>query len=293
MHRALIVPMVALCTAACSSEDGGAPQPSEPGWTTLAEQEWALDPGQEYPDLCLKLELTRDIYVSAIRPVHPLGTHHTFVALSDSGEGERCTSAVALGELIYAAGVGSEGLTLPEGVALKLSAGKFLNLSLHLYNATGMPLQGTSGLEVIEIDPARVEYESDTLLAGPLGFELPPGRSTIQHECAMTAETTAFALFPHMHQLGTHLKTTVTVGGVSKVLHDGEYYFEEQRQFPIEPLHLSPGDKISTECTFVNPGPNTVGFGESSDTEMCFSVLFRYPATGTAFCRRPGGSPGN
>jgi hypothetical protein len=297
MNRALIVPVLVLFSAACSSEDGGSPQPGTPPdearWTKLAEKEWTLDPGHEYPDLCLKLELTRDTYVSAIRPIHPLGTHHTFVALSDTGEGERCTTAVATGTMIYAAGVGSEGLTLPEGVALKLPAGKFLNLSLHLYNATGAALQGVSGIEVIEMDPADVQHESGTLLAGPLGFQLPPGKSTISHDCNISAETTAFALFPHMHQFGTHLKTTVTIGGVSQVLHDADYDFEEQRQFPIEPLHFMPGDKISTECTYANPGPDPIRFGESSDTEMCFSVMFRYPSTGSAFCRGAGSGAGN
>jgi hypothetical protein len=284
------VPPLAVLIAACSSDDGpstgNTPPPTLPPgneWTLLAQKEWTLASGDEYPDLCLKQQLTRDIYVSAIRPVHPTGTHHTFVALSDSGAGERCTTAVGTG-LIYAAGVGSEGLFMPEGVAMKLPAGKFLNLSLHLYNTTGAELRGTSGLEVIEMDPAEVRYESGPILAGPVGFELPPGRTKLEHTCAIAQETTAFALFPHMHQLGTHLKTTVTIGGEPEVIHDGAYDFEEQRQLPIGPLHFMPGDTVATECTYENTGTRTVTFGESSDTEMCFSVLFRYPNTGSALC---------
>ena len=145
----------------------------------LAQKDWTLPAGQEYPDLCAKQQLTRDIYVSAIRPVHPRGTHHTFVALSDTNDGERCTSAVTRGTLIYAAGVGSEGLTLPEGVGLKLPAGKFLNLSLHLYNATTEELRGTSGIEMIEMAPSEVVYESSTLLAGPVSLQIPPGRTCL------------------------------------------------------------------------------------------------------------------
>jgi hypothetical protein len=284
------VSLLMLFTVGCSSDDesetpGPTPPTTPPAgeWMLLAQQDWTLAPGDEYPDLCLKQQLTRDIYVSAIRPVHPKGTHHTFVALSDTATGERCTTAVGTG-LIYAAGVGSEGLHMPEGVALKLPAGKFLNLSLHLYNATGEELRGSSGLEVIEMDPADVVYESSPLLAGPVGFQIPPGRTTLQHSCMVGQEVTAFALFPHMHQLGTHLKTTVTVAGETKVIHDGDYDFEEQRQFPIGPLKFMPGDTIATECTYENPGTRNVTFGESSDTEMCFSVLFRYPNTGSAFC---------
>jgi hypothetical protein len=286
------LPLLVLLTAACSSDESKPdtgntpPTPPPPGenWTLLAEKDWTLAPGGEYPDLCAKQQLTRDIYLAAIRPIHPKGTHHTFVALSDTDDGERCTTAVSRGTLIYAAGAGSEGLTLPEGVALKLPAGKWLNLSLHLYNATGEELRGTSGLEMIEMDPADMMYEASTLLAGPVSLQIPPGRSTITHQCSIATETTAFAIFPHMHQLGRHLKTTVTIGGQSKVLHDDEYDFEEQRQIPIELLRFAPGDTISTECTYENPGPKTVTFGESSDTEMCFSVMFRYPSTGPGFC---------
>ena len=114
-------------------------------------------------------------------------------------------------------------------------------------------------------------HEAGTLLAGPLGFQLPPGESTIKHDCTITAETTGFALFPHMHQFGTHLKTTVTVGGMTKLLHDDDYDFEEQRQFPIDPLRLVPGDKISTECTYQNPGPNRSGSARAR-TPRCASA---------------------
>jgi hypothetical protein len=290
---ASVLPFFALLAAACSSDDGSNPpstgntpptSPPEEQWSMLAQKDWVLAPGDEYPDLCAKQQLTRDIYVSAIRPVHPKGTHHTFVALSDSGTGERCTSAVSTGTMIYAAGVGSEGLNLPEGVALKLPAGKFLNLSLHLYNATTEELRGVSGIEIIEMDPTDVVYEASTFLAGPIGFQIPPGRTTLKHECKVTQEINAFALFPHMHQLGTHLKTTVTIAGEPRVIHDGDYNFEEQRQIPLEVLRFVPGDTIATECTYENPTTRTVTFGESSDTEMCFSVLFRYPNAGSAFC---------
>jgi hypothetical protein len=195
---------------------------------------------------------------------------------------------------VYAAGVGSEGLTLPEGVALKLPAGRVLNLGLHIYNTGNQELTGTSAMEIVTMDAKDVEYESDSVLAGPLGFSLPPHeRSTVTHDCQFTTDQTVFALFPHMHQLGVHLKTTVTVGGVPKVLHDGDYQFNEQFQIPIDPLlKLSAGDSVRTECTYDNMTDHNVTFGESSDTEMCFSVLFRYPKQATGFCFGKG-SVGN
>ena len=50
-----------------------------------------------------------------------------------------------------------------------------------------------------------------------------------------------------------------------------------------------PGDVLTTYCTYENtaetnpPSGAPVGFGESSDDEMCFTDLFYYPAQGADF----------
>ena len=289
IRAGLLVPWFALAAMACSGETDDPKRSDGRQWTRLIEESWTLEGGKELKDHCVKIPIEEDIYVSAIRPLSPQGTHHTFLALSDSAQGTRCTAAVALGTMLYASGVGSEGIDLPEGVAMKLPAGKVLNLSLHLYNPDNDAISGTSGMEIVRVDPAQVQYEAGTLLAGPVQLAIAPGRSTVTNECVIKKEQTAFNLFPHMHQLGVHFKATVTQGGVSKVLHDGPYDFEEQAQLPIELLSLVPGDTVTTECTFENPTPNVVTFGESSDTEMCFSVLFGFPAPGRTMCTFSGG----
>ncbi|HMJ10149.1 MAG TPA: hypothetical protein VK524_02025 [Polyangiaceae bacterium] len=283
----LLLPCLALSVLGCSGEDDSETEPEGEKWSTLIEESWTLGAGGEAKDHCVKVTIEEDMYVSAIRPLSPKGTHHTFLAMSETAQGERCTTAVGLGQLLYASGVGSPGVELPKGVAMKLPAGKVLNLSLHLYNPGSSEITGTSGMEIVRVDPAEVEFESGTLLAGPVALAIPPGRSTATQNCVLKQEQTAFALFPHMHQLGAHFKTTVTVGGVSKVLHDGAYDFEEQDQLAIEPLKLMPGDIVTTECTFENPTAQIVKFGESSDTEMCFSVLFGYPRPARTMCVEP------
>ena len=136
--------------------------------------------------------------------------------------------------------------------------------------------------------------EADLLISGPTNFSLPPGQqTTLSHTCALANDQTMFTLFPHMHQLGVHIKTTVTVGGNPTVLHDSEYDFEEQYMLPVGPIAFRAGDSITTECTYQNSGPTAVKFGESSDTEMCFSILFRYPRGKSTFCigATEGGGP--
>jgi len=291
-----LLPLLSLlaCTSESDGEKGkGEPStasPNERVWDRIIEGDWTLPPGGEIPQQCVQHTLTEDVYVSAIRPVHPPGTHHTLVTLGDGSTS--CTSSLISNGIIYAAGVGSEGLDLPKGVALKFPKGSVLSMGLHLYNVTDSELTGRSGMEIVRMAPEDVEFEAEAVLAGPFDISIPPGRQTISGDCTVSAEQTVFAVFPHMHQLGVHLKTTLTTSGTPNVVHDGPYDFEEQEQIIIDPVKLLPGDTITTECTYENTTASTVTFGESSDTEMCFSVLFRYPAQGAAFCAGSGtGSP--
>jgi hypothetical protein len=286
----LTLPFLASFSVACA-EDAKPETKAQQQWTSVVQGDWTLPAGEEIPELCIEAVLTEDIYVSAIRPVHPQGTHHTLLAIGDAEDG-RCNANVASG-LIYAAGVGSDGIQLPPGVAMKLAAGRVLKLGLHLYNTSTEELRGTSGMEVQRLLPEEVKYLSEAVLAGPFDLAIPPGRHLASNDCEITEEQTLYALFPHMHQFGVHFKTTATVSGNPIVLHDGPYDFEEQYQMAIDPrLTLRAGDTIRTECTYQNPTAKTVTFGESSDTEMCFSILFRYPPTGRSFCGSGGGFTG-
>jgi hypothetical protein len=95
------------------------------------------------------------------------------------------------------------------------------------------------------------------------------------------SDTTVFAVSPHMHQVGSHLKAVVTGSSREPVtLYDGPYDFEEQRQFPANQLALKKGDVVQVECTYQNDTGRMISFGESSLDEMCFLGMYRYPVAG-------------
>jgi hypothetical protein len=250
----------------------------------LVSADWELSPNEE-TTYCQRVTLTEDVYFRAIRALNPPGTHHTATTVgapstfAPDGLTRDCGSALSP-QGIFGSGVGTDQVIYPPGVGLRLRAGQQVLLNLHVYNASNEPLRGTSGTEVVVAEPSEIEHVAESLLAGPTYFSLPAGQTTkIAGKCTFTAPGTLFAVQPHMHKLGVHMKGVAQTAAHGEVmLHDGPFDFENQVVVPIEPLAMEPGDVVDVECTFDNVTGRTVTLGESSDTEMCFLVLHRYPA---------------
>ena len=61
-------------------------------------------------------------------------------------------------------------------------------------------------------------------------------------------------------------------------LHDSPFAFGEQVNYFLAPRVAVGGcDTIHVECTYTNPTSQTITFGGSSQAEMCFVGLYRYP----------------
>ena len=260
----------------------GAPPANDEGWETIISADWELGPGEERY-FCQRVTLKEDLYFSAVKALNPRGTHHT--ALTASAAAMRpdglteCDSSNLSPQGIFGSGVGTDPVTYPDGVGLRLRAGQQLLLNLHVYNVTNQPLRGMSGTAIKRVEAAKVMNVAESLLAGPARFTLQPGRSSVRGQCSMTHDVTLFAVQPHMHQTGVHMRAVAhsSVDG-EVVLRDGEYDFERQLVYSIEEVAMKRGDKVDVECTFDNQTGGPVAFGESSDQEMCFLVLHRYPA---------------
>jgi hypothetical protein len=243
-------------------------------WTPLISKQWTLQAHEEKTSDLTIDNVDHDMYIGGMRPLAPTGTHHTLLF-----------RGVTSANIIYASGVGTGELMFPPGKGFKVPSGTALGLQLHIYNTGDEPLSGTSGIEVVEMDPADVTDEVDLFLPGPKNLSIPPTENAKQSgTCTVTKPYSVFALFPHMHQLGTHMKTTLTVSGVPQTLFDDAYDFEHQAVLRFDPIQLSVGDKIDTECTWNNTTGGTVGYGESSTTEMCYSILYRFPRGDEEFC---------
>ena len=257
------------------------------GFTSLITGTWSKGPGSD-SYWCTYLNIEEDMYITELQAVAPLGTHHTVLSVSETYNGpnkeEACGVNTIAEQLVYASGVGTEPYALPEGVAMKLSAGQTLQLQLHLFNVSDQTLAGTSGIGV-KVTPAEdVQNIAEFVFAGTFAFAIPGNGVdyTATGRCTIDNPGTIFTLWPHMHQVGTHM--TISHNGDMKL--DTPYDFNEQKMYPITPFEVAQGDSIDVGCTWNNPQGNaTKFFGDASNDEMCFGGFYRYPATGSAaFC---------
>jgi hypothetical protein len=191
--------------------------------------------------------------------------------------------------MLYASGVGTDNLMFPPGVAMHIAAGTYINLNLHLFNATDKEIAGNSGVLVKVVQQADVQNEADMMFSGTMSLNIPADGQlhTAQGGCTAPTDWHIFTLWPHMHQIATHQTWTYTHGGTTTTLLDDDFLFEEQKNYPIADTLIQAGDRIDTVCSYVNKGQVDIGFGDGSDKEMCFTGMYKYPAGGSVFqCAR-------
>jgi hypothetical protein len=263
------------------------------GYTKLIGRTWSLQPGQTDIYKCVRVTVQQDTYITNINAQAPLGSHHTVLSIaggngSSGPDGEQDCSVQTLGmQMLYASGVGTSPLDFPTGVGIRIAAGTQIHLNLHLYNAGDDPISGESAIWIKSqsTPPAQL---AEMVFGGTLALSIPPTNQphNVTGTCTMNNPYKLFAVWPHMHKLATHQKVELIRNTVTTTLHDMPYMFEEQKYWLQTPeVQLQAGDRVRVTCTYVNNTGSTVTFGDSSDQEMCFGGLYRYPSAGASlFC---------
>ncbi|HKU44203.1 MAG TPA: hypothetical protein VJR89_38850, partial [Polyangiales bacterium] len=174
---------------------------------------------------------------------------------------------------------------LPAGVGLELPPpGSLLAVEFHYFNSGAMA-EDQSGVEVCVTSKFRPNTATITWL-GTQQINIPAGQTgTASGTCrplraGMGATEPIHVLFswPHMHKLGKHMKSVVTrAAGGEQVMYDGDFNFDLQILHDT-PIMLMPGDSVTTTCTFQNTTAGPVGFGQSTQQEMCYNFTYAWPA---------------
>ena len=228
-------------------------------WETLITGEWEIAAGsEEY--YCVRQTIEEDMWIRHFAAVNPGGTHHTVLSVDPPTGPDGialCPAFEANAQIVFGSGVGENTAVLPEGVGVHFKKGDQILLNLHVFNTNGEALVGESGTRVIRTVPEAIEFDADSTFTGTIDIEVPPGmRSTTVGGCVIEHEATAFAVFPHMHNLGIHMRVTAeTQGQGHVVLWDAPYDLPDELTSraditPIAVLALGAGllSSVLTPC---------------------------------------------
>ena len=268
--------------------DAGTPDapPIPPGYTRLIGRTWTLPAGQADTYKCVRFTVPTDTYITNIVAQAPAGTHHTVLSIAGTNgtagpDGETDCNVGTLGMvMLYASGVGTDALDFPAGVGIKVAAGQQIHLNLHLFNATDQAISGDSAI-LVKSQSTPPPTLAEMVFAGSQFFQIPKNSTNVDIVGGCTASTpyTLFAVWPHMHKAAKHQKVELKHGTTITMLHDADFAFTEQKYYPKSPtIAVASGDQVKVTCRYDNPTNSDIFFGDSSNAEMCFSGLYRYPA---------------
>lgn len=276
--------------------------PLPEGYTRLVGRTWTLAAGAADTYRCVRYTVPADTYVTNITAQAPSGTHHTVLSISASNvagpDGEYDCNVGTIGRpMLYASGVGTDPLDFPQDVGLKVAAGTQIHLNLHLFNATDNVLTGDSAI-LVKKSPTPPPMLAEMVFGGKILFGIEPGVQEIVGGCTVNTPYKLFAYWPHMHKLAINSKLELirTGNATPVVLHDQTYDFNEQTYYkPAAELQINQGDRIQVTCKYNNTTGGRVTFGDSTNEEMCFTGLYRYPSQNASITQCtdvPGGIPG-
>lgn len=277
---------------ACTMES---PAPvDDPERQFLVTAEYTLQPGDErYMCYTFYSPSDRTVAITEVSARSSLGEHHVALFQTTRFETEdafECPELVRLNwQPIWAGGTGAPALAMPQGVGFEVLPGTQYLVQLHLQNASDQAITGHSEL-VLHYAPAEQMHgieRAGIYALGKFSLAIPPGAQahTENLDCTVDRPLNVFAAFPHMHRLGTrielfHGRDKDDLGLIFEL---DPWPFDDQPLVPVN-WHIDEGEHLRATCHWRNPGSQTVGFGESTDDEMCFFVMFYYPFEGLAGC---------
>ena len=303
-----------LALAACGT-DGATSEPDAATSTRgfeIQSPDVTIEPGQEIT-YCyyFKTPNTEDMVIKKWSSSMTPGSHHMimFTTTTDSMPPGTISDAECGGfsasnvpSWTYAAQTPENAIALPtdDGTGTPLGqeipAGTSGYFQMHYLNASDEPLDGESGIWV-KSQSTPPPTLAEMVFAGGFGLRIPGNGLTTNFTSGCTVPSnqsyTLFALWPHMHTLATNSKFVVKRGTDVTTLHDMPYSFNEQTYWKLSPeFQVQAGDKIEVTCSWVNPsGRPEVRFGDSTNQEMCFTGMYRYPAANNGLfqCTDTGG----
>jgi hypothetical protein len=261
--------------------DGGGPKEQ---WVTASSRSWSI-PSQSEAYKCHTELATSDEYFTGFRLASPAAVQtEVFLTMrpsvNETGDFDCDFSTVLGGEAIYAAGPGTSPLTFSGGKGVRIAAGQYVMLVVHVSNSSASPVSASTLIEGRVAAAKDVTTPIDMFFAGRTAFMIPTGEDSIDVNggCGTGAELHLVAELSLMRTLGIRERVTVTNDALNQIIFNASF----------DPLHvvysslssdfdLPANSHINAACTFENNTGAVVNLGESAHNELCLSGIYRYP----------------
>jgi hypothetical protein len=185
------------------------------------------------------------------------------------------------GSLLAGWSVGGCNVEFPPDVGLELPNTGLIGVQFHFYNNTDATAEDGSSIVICTVPAGTRPNTNSMTWLGTEDLSIGPGMTDVSGTCPNDSDApiTIWGFWPHMHKFGVNMRGTVNrVGGTSEVLFDKKFDFNNQVTYELKPsIVLMPGDSITTTCSYLNDSTGTVGFGESTEDEMCYQFTYSYP----------------
>lgn len=281
MRRFLVA---CVLVAGCGGSGATDPAPPARGFQ-IKTPDYMLAAGEEkYLCYAVQLAEVNDIAITGFQSYASEQVHHVEVFQSLGAETpglNECDATFKLTWLpLFGGGQNAGGLQLPDGAGFKLPKNAQLLVQIHLLNATQKPV--TQHLVV------NMDYAADATAVTPAGIfafgsmtiDLPAGvkGKQITSSCTLPQNLNVFAAQPHMHKLGTKLEFELGSSEATAQV----VYKRDPWQFGGQPIDnwingMTSGQFGKVTCTYDNTTDHDVSYGESTNDEMCYLVLFYTP----------------
>lgn len=252
---------------------------------------WPMPANMRDEYVCFGVDVTREqkTHVVGIAPHvdNARILHHVILLQSDQSFPNApfaCPSTTGtLGRMIYAWAPGGQALELPPVAGIPEEGTTHYLVQIHYNNAQALEHEtDATGIDLCTTTTLRPN-DADMMAFGTTTIDLPPHAARAL-DCRYTAPEWLdgihlFAAMPHMHELGTHMKTFRAADAKRAATDLGTvdaWDFSNQVWQPLdETIHA--GDVIRTTCAWQNSGGERVHFGENTSDEMCWSFTMYYP----------------
>jgi hypothetical protein len=279
---------LALGIAACSSDEGDA-EPSTPASNEVEAEASAdmltfrtapvkVEAGKER-FVCFTAPFEEDAAIDGYSHAAQTFVHHVVFARTLAPEPDGLSECDVLfrqtWDPLFITGAGSAKLSFPEGTGHKIKKGTQLLVQLHLLNSSEKDVEAPVAIKMHR-SPVADPTPVGTYVLGSTDVHLPPAQqSEVQGTCTPEQPVKLVAAFPHMHWLGKKLTLELgkSMDDMQTVFTRDPYDFDDQHIEEME-LNINPGDVARVTCNYDNTTPHEVGFGESTNNEMCFFIGF-------------------